>query len=76
MPKGNIFPLTSNVGVGAISFETSHINAAGDLEFPVLAIPAEISLTAVVANQKPPAVHPISLISITGEFASPQQKGW
>jgi hypothetical protein len=66
--------LPSTVEVGIISFDTSHINAAGDPEFPVLTIPAEISLHAVLANQKPPAIHPISLISIAGEFASPQYR--
>jgi hypothetical protein len=71
MPKAKLFLLPSTVPVGSISFEMSQINAGGCPEFPVLCIPAEISLTAAMTTPKPQAIHPISLISMAGELASP-----
>src|SRR5215470_4637918 len=75
MPKGNIVLLPSNAHVGAITFELANIYATGDFHFPSLTIPVEITLTAGVDNQlRPPAVRPISMLHIAGEFSSPQQR--
>jgi len=57
-----------------VTFDVTNINSIGDFEFPVLVIPIELTVTAVMTNQKPPAVHPISLLRIAGEFSSPQHR--
>lgn len=76
MPKGKIILLPSNAAIGTVSFEIAHINVTGDRQFPILSIPIEVALVAGMENQqgKQQAIRPISLLHITGEFASPQNR--
>jgi hypothetical protein len=77
MPKTNIGLQSGTGHVAKISFETERVHALGGAElFPKLVFLFDVRLSpwAELSKAMQPVVHPVTWLSLSGEFCSPEQR--
>jgi len=74
MPKTN-FGFDTGGHVGKISFEVQNVHAIGGPEFPKLIFMLDLWLSPLKTSSQPEKlVHPVTWMSLSGEFCSPDQR--